>query len=187
MKKIFLFSLPLLAFLYQSCKEKTVTPTSTAAPSGSGTPAPTPVEVSGNLNIGSMAPDFTLPTPEGKNIKLSSFKGKVILLDFWAAWCKPCREENPNFVKMYEKYKNKNFDIVSVSLDYEASAWKKAIISDGLIWTNLSDLNYWYSKELAPYEIRWLPVNYLLDTEGKIIATDLRGEQLEYKLEEILK
>ena len=141
----------------------------------------------GPLAVGSLAPDFELPTPDGKNIKLSSFRGKTLLLDFWASWCKPCRAENPNVVRMYEKYKGKNFDILSVSLDQDKTAWTNAITSDGLTWTHVSDIAGWDSKVVAPYGLQAIPATYLLDTEGKILAINLRGQELEDKLSEILK
>jgi len=175
MKKIFLFALLLIALLQQSCKESIK---DTA-------PAPTAPAVI--LGIGSTAPDFSLPNLDGQKIKLSSFKGKIILLDFWASWCEPCREENPHLMEMYKKFNSKNFDIISVSLDYEKKAWADAITSDSLIWTNISDLKGFNSKVVSGYNIKAIPATYLLDKEGKIIAIDLRGQQLEDKLEEILK
>lgn len=141
----------------------------------------------GSLGEGKAAPEFELPTPEGKKIKLSSFKGKVLLLDFWASWCKPCRAENPNVVRLYEKFKGKNFDILSVSLDENKEAWIKAIADDNLTWTHLSDLGGWESAVVPSYGLQAIPSTYLLDAQGVIIAVNLRGEALEQKLTEVLK
>ena len=141
----------------------------------------------GPLATGKEAPDFELASPEGVKMKLSAFKGKVILLDFWASWCKPCRAENPYVVKMYNKFKGKNFDILSVSLDQDKTAWTNAIASDGLTWTHLSDLAGWDSMVVPKYGLQAIPATYLLDTEGKILAVNLRGQELEQKLDELLK
>ncbi len=137
--------------------------------------------------VGSVPPDITLPTPDGKTLSLSSLKGKVVLLDFWASWCGPCRRENPNVVNVYNKYKDKGFTVFSVSLDKSADPWKAAITADGLIWPNhVSDLKGWGSVAAASYGINSIPRAYLLDKEGRIVATNLRGEQLEQKVQEIL-
>lgn len=138
------------------------------------------------LAVGEPAPDFTLPTPDGKSIALSSLKGKYILLDFWASWCGPCRQENPNVVRMYNKFKEKGFDIYGVSLDKEANAWKKAIEKDGLTWKHGSDLKFWNSDVAQTYGVRAIPATFLLDKEGVIIAKNLRGAALEAKLTELL-
>lgn len=143
--------------------------------------------ISGSVSEGNAAPDFELPTPDGKKIKLSSFQGKVLLLDFWASWCKPCRAENPNVVRLYQKYKNKNFDILSVSLDEDKDAWTKAIAADGLTWTHVSDLGGWESAIVPVYGIESIPSTYLLDAKGKILAVNLRGAELEARLAEILR
>lgn len=133
------------------------------------------------------APDISLPSPEGKTIKLSSLRGKVVLVDFWASWCGPCRRENPNVVRMYNQYKDKGFTVYSVSLDEKADAWKKAILDDGLIWPNhVSDLKGWNTPMTQLYGFNGIPYTVLLDREGKIIATNLRGADLEQKLKEIL-
>jgi peroxiredoxin len=137
------------------------------------------------LSVGQMAPDFELPNPEGKMIKLSSLKGKYVMIDFWAAWCKPCRAENPNVVRMYNQYKDKGFEVFGVSLDRTREDWVKAIEVDGLTWPQVSDLNYFNSAAATLYQIDAIPATYLLDPEGKIIAKDLRGASLEAKLAEL--
>lgn len=136
--------------------------------------------------IGKYAPDIKLPNPEGKEIALSSFRGQYVLLDFWAAWCRPCRLENPTVVKNYNKYKKDKFTIFQVSLDKEKEDWVKAIKDDGLEdWTHVSDLKYWQSEAAELYGVRGIPANFLIDPEGKIVAINLRGPDLGLKLSEI--
>ena len=134
------------------------------------------------------APDFEFYPPEGNPISLSSLKGKVVLIDFWASWCRPCRKENPNLVKLYEKYKDKGFTILSVSLDYNEAAWKKAIEADGLIWPNHAcDFKGWESSMTKVYGFNSIPHTVLVNKEGKINGIGLRGEALEEKIKSILK
>ncbi len=137
--------------------------------------------------IGGLAPDFTLQTPDGKNISLSSLKGKYVLIDFWASWCAPCRQENPNVVKAFNQFKDKNFTILGVSLDEDKAAWQQAIMKDNLTWQHVSDLQGWNSKVAAQYSVQGIPANFLLDTNGKIIAKNLRAEDLLNKLSEVLR
>jgi peroxiredoxin len=137
------------------------------------------------LGVGALAPEIALPSPEGDTIILSSFRGKIVLLDFWAAWCAPCRHENPNLVENYKKYKDKGFEIYQVSLDQTKDAWMKGIEDDKLDWIHVSDLQFWNSIVVPVYNIQGIPMSYLLDREGKIMAQSLRGEQLGNKLEEI--
>ena len=138
------------------------------------------------LAIGSQAPEIVVNDPDGKQIALSSLRGKVVLVDFWASWCKPCRMENPNVVKVYAKYKNKGFEIFGVSLDKEKGAWLEAIAADNLTWKHGSELAFWNSSFVKTYNIDGIPKTFLLDQNGIIIAKDLRGEQLEQKLAEVL-
>lgn len=137
------------------------------------------------LAIGKEAPEIALNDPNGQLQKLSDLKGKYVLIDFWASWCKPCRRENPNVVRLYNKYKNKGFEVFSVSLDRNEQAWKNAIMADNLTWTHVSDLKFWNSAAAQLYGVNAIPKTFLLDKEGKILAKDLRGKALENKLAEL--
>lgn len=137
--------------------------------------------------VGAQAPEISLSDTTGTPVPLSSLRGKYVLLDFWASWCGPCRMENPNVVRMYNKYKDKGFAIYSVSLDQTKGNWTKAIRNDNLAWTHVSDLKFWQSAAAQQYGVQAIPATFLLDKDGKIIAKDLRGPALEQKLEEILK
>jgi len=137
--------------------------------------------------IGEKAPDLDFPDPSGKNISLSSLKGKIVLLDFWASWCKPCRAENPNVVRLYNQYKDKGFTIYSYSLDKDIEKWKGAIQQDGLIWPyHTSDLKGWQAAGSALYNVRSIPQTFLIGRDGNIIDIGLRGYELEEKLKELL-
>lgn len=139
--------------------------------------------------IGNTAPDFTQPDTSGNSIKLSDFRGNYVLVDFWASWCGPCRAENPNLAKTFNKYRDKGFKVLGVSLDQpgKKEAWLAAIHKDGLDWTQVSDLKFWDNEVAVLYGIKSIPANFLLDPTGKIIAKDLRGDDLENKLAEVLK
>jgi peroxiredoxin len=137
--------------------------------------------------IGSMATEFTQNDQNGKPVKLSSFRGKYVLIDFWASWCRPCRQENPNVVAAYNKYKAKNFTVLGVSLDQDKNNWIQAIAADKLTWTHVSDLKYWSNEVAQLYHIQSIPANLLIDPTGRIIGKDLRGEELLQKLANILK
>lgn len=138
------------------------------------------------VQVGSEAPDFTLPDVDGNPVSLSSFRGKYVLVDFWASWCPDCRKENPNIVAAWEKYKNKNFAVLGVSLDRSREPWLAAIEKDKLTWTHVSDLKFWSSEAAVLYCIRWIPMSFLINPEGKIVAVGLEGEELHNKLAELL-
>ena len=161
-------------------KYKEVLPASTYTKDLSAT-----VENVRKLAIGSPAPEINLPSPSGTPVALSSLKGKYVMIDFWAAWCRPCRMENPNIVRMYEKYNGMGFEVYGVSLDRTKDAWLKAIADDGLTWTQVSDLKYFESEAAATYNITSIPATYLIGPDGSIIAKGLRGAELEAKLQEI--
>jgi peroxiredoxin len=138
-----------------------------------------------NVTIGSIAPEIALANPEGEIVKLSSLRGNYVLIDFWAAWCRPCRMENPNVVRMYNQYSDRNFEIYGVSLDKTKEAWIQAIEQDGLTWIHVSDLKYFQSEAARTYSVGGIPATFLIDPDGKIIAKNLRGASLEAKLKEI--
>lgn len=153
-----------------------------------------PVEALEGLNVGNKAPELLYKNPGDTLISLASLHGKIVLIDFWASWCGPCRRENPAVVEAYNKYKNqtflgeeKGFTIYSVSLDNNKAAWVKAIEADKLVWpTHVSDLKYWSSEAAAKYGVQSIPTNWLIDGRGVILAKGLRGPDLEKKLESIL-
>lgn len=142
--------------------------------------------VKSGITTGATAPEISLPSPQGDTISLSSTRGSYVLLDFWASWCPPCRGESPNLVKAYDTYHRKGFQIFQVSLDKAKDSWVRGIENDNLgRWIHVSDLQYWNSVVVPLYKIESIPMNFLLDREGKIIAMNLRGERLQQKLEEI--
>jgi len=151
------------------------------------------VEPKVGLEIGNKAPELAFNTPEGKEVKLSSLKGKVVLIDFWASWCRPCRQENPNVVSAYTKYSKakfktaKGFEIYGVSFDNNSARWQQAIKQDKLTWTNVSDLKQWKSAAVQIYKIRGIPNNVLIDENGIILAKNLRGMRLHTELDKLIE
>ncbi|WP_199139345.1 TlpA disulfide reductase family protein [Pedobacter sp. ASV12] len=138
------------------------------------------------VQIGQQAPDFTINGLDGKPVHLADFKGKYVLLDFWASWCGPCRNENPNVVKAYNKYKNRNFTILGISLDKDKSAWEQAIKQDGLTWNHAGELKDFEGPTVRLYQVEAIPSSFLLDPNGKIVAKNLRGEELDAFLNKTL-
>jgi len=150
-----------------------------------------PVE---GLNVGNIAPELKFKSPNGNKISLSDLRGKMVLIDFWASWCGPCRRENPNVVSVFNEFKNKDFNngdgftVYSVSLDRNKDEWTKAIATDNLVWKNhVSDLKFWYSDAAAKYNIRAIPTNFLVNGDGVIVAKNLRGNNLRKTLNKFVK
>jgi peroxiredoxin len=144
------------------------------------------IDIAKKTSVGVVAPDFTQNDQNDKPVKLSDFRGKYVLVDFWASWCGPCRAENPNVVKTYNEFKDKNFTILGVSLDSKKENWLKAIEDDQLTWSHVSDLKFWQNAVAVQYGVRAVPTNLLIDPTGKIVARDLRGEELSKKLKEFI-
>ncbi|WP_159800037.1 TlpA disulfide reductase family protein [Flavobacterium sp. MK4S-17] len=139
-----------------------------------------------NVEVGKAAPGFSAPNPEGKNVSLKDAMGKVTIIDFWASWCKPCRMENPNVVALYNEFHPKGLNIIGVSLDREADKWKEAIAADKLAWSHVSNLKFWEDPIAKQYGVQSIPATFILDASGKIVAKDLRGEELRAKVQELL-
>lgn len=155
--------------------------------SPSGKELATRLESARKTAVGQPAMEFSQPDADGKLVSLASYKGKYVLVDFWASWCGPCRAENPNVVKAYSRFKDKGFDILAVSLDDKKDKWQAAVQADNLPWTHVSDLKGWKNEVAEQYGIQAIPQNLLLDPKGVIIAKNLRGDALEKKLEEVIK
>ncbi len=139
------------------------------------------------IDIGSEAEDFSAPTPNGKTISLKESMGKITIIDFWASWCKPCRMENPNVVRVYNKYHDKGLNIIGVSLDKKQESWTKAIADDNLDWNHVSNLKFWQDPIARSYGVRSIPATFIIDESGKVIAKNLRGPALEKKISELLE
>ncbi|HEY4149234.1 MAG TPA: TlpA disulfide reductase family protein [Chitinophagaceae bacterium] len=145
------------------------------------------VTVQAQHKAGEMAPDIALRDVNGKTLHLSDLKGKVVLLDFWASWCGPCRKANKGFASLYAKLKPKGFEIFSVSIDDEKGAWQQAIAADKITWLQVNDKGGWYAPVATAWKIEQIPATYLLDKQGKIVALDLEGRELEYRVNKLLK
>jgi peroxiredoxin len=145
-----------------------------------------PEQPAGDSWVGKTVPEMVMQDVNGKDVSISSFRGKYVLIDFWASWCGPCRMENPNVVKAFNEYKGKNFTILGVSLDKDKDSWKKAIAQDHLAWTQMSDLKYWNSQAVETFGFQGIPFNVLVDPSGKVVAQELRGEDLDSKLKQVL-
>jgi peroxiredoxin len=145
-----------------------------------------PVAVGTSTEVGTVAPDFSAPNPEGKSISLKESLGKVTIIDFWASWCNPCRAENPNVVAIYNEFHAKGLNIISVSLDKEVSKWKEAIAKDKLTWNQVSNLKFWEEPIALTYGVKSIPATFLLDAKGTIVAKDLRGAELKAKISALL-
>jgi len=143
--------------------------------------------VKAQVKPGQIAPEISLPDPNGNNITLSSLKGKVVLIDFWASWCGPCRAANPGVVRLYEKYKDKGFEVFGVSIDSKKSAWIKAIQRDKITYTQVNDNGGWDASVTQLYGVEGIPATFLLDKKGVLVAVDLEGSNLENKLRDLLQ
>ena len=146
-----------------------------------------PVAAVNTVNVGSAAPDFSAPNPDGKVVSLKESLGKVTIIDFWASWCKPCRQENPNMVALYNQYHAKGLNIIGVSLDEDAAKWKDAIAKDKLTWAHVSNLKDFNDPIAVMYDIKMIPSTFVLDASGNVVAKDLRGDALKAKVAELLK
>lgn len=138
-------------------------------------------------NVGQLAPEISLPDAKGNTVSLSSFKGKIVLIDFWASWCRPCREANPQLVNLYKKYKANGFEVFGVSIDNKKSAWIKAIKQDKITYSQVIDPDGWNSKVAAKYGVESIPSSFLLNKKGVVVAIDLEGKNLEAIIKELLK